>query len=91
MNTTIRSALAVVALVGCQGPEPVPFTPVDGREDLSRAVYHTAVLDSLSEQIVFEVPEGTGSLLIEAPGGRPRSVAWGEVISCRVGPVRAQV
>jgi BirA family biotin operon repressor/biotin-[acetyl-CoA-carboxylase] ligase len=33
----------------------------------------------------------TGSLLIEAPGGRPRSVAWGEVISCRVGPVRAQV
>lgn len=68
MNTTIRSLLAVVALVGCQGPGSVPFTPVDGRDDLSVAVYHTAVLDSLSEPIVFEVPEGTGSLLIEVKG-----------------------
>jgi hypothetical protein len=70
-----RPELALVALLVAWGAAACSpssstaiFGPVSGRTDLSLATCYTEISDGLSGDVLFKVPQGTASILIEVRG-----------------------
>jgi hypothetical protein len=64
------SSIALSAsLIGCMTPED-GFTdvPIEGREDLAQRIFHTRIVDGLSDELVIEAPDGLQSVLMEIRG-----------------------
>jgi hypothetical protein len=57
-----------VLVAGCLTPEDFSISRIPGRPDLEVHTYKSRIVNGLSGDITVEVPEGTGSVLLEVRG-----------------------